>query len=139
MMFRLNLLITFLIVMAASSWVTLQALNYWDADADTSPDGVITIVEATYGMSCREFQAPPPHANRVRPGNATKAVATACDNKNGSCRYGVDVALLGDPAGGCGKDFFVKWRCGTEGASTNEAKLAAEAHGRSINISCPAK
>jgi hypothetical protein len=89
-------------------------------------------------MSCREFRVATPHQNRVRTGNATKIVAAACDTKNGSCSYGVDVANLGDPANGCGKDFQVKWQCGLEGSRTNEVKLSAEAHGRSLEISCPA-
>jgi hypothetical protein len=137
MMFRLNLIIAFVVVMAASSWVTLQALNYLDGSS-AGPEAVITVVEATYGMNCREYRVAPPHENRVRTGNATKIVATACNDKNGRCKYGVDVTLLGDPATGCGKDFQVKWRCGPDGGSTNEAKLSPEAHGRSLEIACPA-
>jgi hypothetical protein len=136
MMFRVNLIVAFLVVFGASSWLTLQALDYLDGSG-AGPDAVITIVEATYGMSCRSYRVAPPNENRVRSGDATRFVAAACDHKNGSCRFGVDVANLGDPASGCGKDFQVRWRCGVEAARTNEAKLVAEAHGRSLDISCP--
>jgi hypothetical protein len=142
MMFRINLTIAFLVVMAASSWLTLQALDYLDsprARVASAGGGSIAIVEASYGLSCKDFQVQAPRENLVRVGNATAAVAKACDSKSGTCRYAVNVANLGDPAGGCGKDFQVKWRCGPEGARTHEARLAAEAHGRSLSISCPAR
>src|SRR5581483_128989 len=141
MLFRINLTIAFLAVMAASSWLTLQALDYFDAPSTrvASDGGRIAVVEATYGFNCKDFQVPPPGANTVRAGNATAAVAKACDNKSGTCRYAVDVANLGDPAGGCGKDFQVKWRCLPEEPRAHQARLAPEAHGRRVSISCPAR
>jgi hypothetical protein len=148
MMFRIGLLVAFLAVMAASSWITLQALDYWDASrsgsasvsvaaTSTNPRHLISIVEATYGLSCKDFKVAPPAANMVSVGNATAGVAGLCDKKYGTCKYPVDVARLGDPAGGCGKDFLVKWRCGFDSIRTHEARLSAEAHGRSISIVCP--
>jgi hypothetical protein len=139
MMFRINLTIAFLVVMAASSWLTLQALDYLDSPGTRVASGVIGIVEASYGLSCKNHRVQAPSENQVRAGNATAAVAKACDSKSGTCRYAVDVAKLGDPANGCGKDFQVKWRCDPDGTRTHEARLAAEANGRSISISCPAR
>jgi hypothetical protein len=141
MLFRINLSIAFLLVMAVSSWLTLQALDYLDSPGTRGASGAavpIAIVEASYGLSCKDFQSPAPSSNNVRPGNATADVAKHCDGQSGTCRYRVSVATLGDPANGCGKDFQVRWRCG-ESARVHEARLSAEAHGRSLSISCPAR
>ncbi len=88
MAFRLSLVVSFIAVMVASAWITLQ-LNDWDSphasilntNSQSTPalGRVITIVEATYGMSCKDFNVAPPNENRVRAGNATQAVAAACD------------------------------------------------------------
>ncbi|MEQ8832479.1 MAG: hypothetical protein RLW87_21920 [Alphaproteobacteria bacterium] len=59
----------------------------------------ITAVAATYGASCGAV-----------PGNATASVATDCLGKE-QCDYSIDVYRLGDPAGGCSKDFKVDWQC----------------------------
>lgn len=64
--------------------------------------GRIYAVEATYGLNCG-----------VPAGNATKSVSDACFGEN-TCTYTVDVTVLKDPAGGCGKAFDVRWRCSGE-------------------------
>ncbi|MGE0849017.1 MAG: hypothetical protein AB7O44_05265 [Hyphomicrobiaceae bacterium] len=141
MMFRVGLMAVFIAVAATSSWATMQALNYLEEPRGSSiriiePGGAIVVTEATYGLNCKDHPVVPPHENRARAGNATPAVARACDRKTGTCQFAVDVARLGDPVGGCSKDFLVAWRCGATGI-TKQASLAAEAHGRTVSISCP--
>ncbi len=97
----------------------------------------ITVTEATYGAICKDFVPAPPIANLVKVGNATEAVGAVC-NKKGACVFTVTAKALGDPAGGCGKDFIVKWRCGTD-TKPNQATIAAEASEKSVNLQCPPK
>jgi peptidoglycan/LPS O-acetylase OafA/YrhL len=59
----------------------------------------IEVLSATYGGNCGAKQ-----------GNATRALAAACNGKVG-CNYIVDVTKLGDPASGCGKDFAAEYAC----------------------------
>lgn len=119
-----------------SFFVTLNLLDYWLTPADPTA-AVIHVVQASYGQSCKDFTPPPPHANLVKAGNATAALAQACDMKNASCLFAVDVAKLSDPANGCGKDFVAGWRCGND-QKVHQFYLAAEASGRSALLSCPA-
>jgi hypothetical protein len=95
----------------------------------------IRISDATYGMNCRDFKVPAPGVNRVRPGNATETVAAACERKKGICQYTIDVTKIGDPAGTCGKDFSVSWRCGLE-VKRRVSYVEAEANGKIVSISC---
>jgi len=71
-----------------------------EADQIRRSTGLIRVVAATYGENCHA-----PH------GNSTTGVALACNGK-ASCEYKVDVAVLGDPAPACGKDFVAEWTCG---------------------------
>jgi peptidoglycan/LPS O-acetylase OafA/YrhL len=69
---------------------------------DGGPDQVtsgIRLISATYGGNCGGKR-----------GNATRALVTECGGKD-RCDYSVDVAKLGDPAGGCAKDFTVDYMC----------------------------
>ena len=102
------------------------------------PPNRIRVVEATYGLNCRDFKVQPPGVNWVRVGNVTSAIATLCASKDGSCDFMVDAARIGDPASRCGKDLFVKWRCGAA-TDIHDAHLDGEAHGKSIRLSCPAQ
>jgi hypothetical protein len=95
----------------------------------------IQIVEATYGMSCKDFKVLAPNENRVKIGNATEALKRECSGKRGICPFTVNVTVLGDPASGCGKDFEVKWRCGTN-RQLRQARLDGEANGKNITILC---
>lgn len=79
----------------------------------------IMVTGATYGRSCG-----------VPPGNATNQVRTVCDGQS-ECSYVVDVANLGDPAPGCGKDFSVEFICGSDSLSRRVA-LPAEAGLKSL-------
>jgi len=125
-----------LAVVAISFFATTQLLDYWLTPPDPNAS-VIHVVEATYGLSCKDFTPPPGNANLVKLGNATAAVAKACDSARTSCIYAVDVAKLGDPANDCGKDFVANWRCGGD-PTVHKFYLAAEASGRSALLSCPA-
>ena len=123
-------------VVAISFFVTMQFMDYWFSPAD--PNGsVIHVVEANYGQSCKDFTPPPGHANLVKVGNATPALAQACDTAKASCIFDVDAAKLIDPATGCGKDFIASWRCGSD-PQVHQVFLPAEASGRSALLSCPA-
>jgi hypothetical protein len=98
----------------------------------------ISIVEATYGMNCKDAKVPPPHPNAVSAGNVTKPVSDACDRKDRTCTFTVDHTRIGDPANSCPKDFAIKYKCGDD-KTINEANLSPEADGKSITISCPKK
>jgi peptidoglycan/LPS O-acetylase OafA/YrhL len=84
----------------------------------------IHVTQATYGRNCG---APD--------GNATEAVASACNLKK-QCSYVVDVSKLGDAAPNCGKDFSVNFTCGKEPTS-HKLALPGEAGLRSIaSLAC---
>jgi hypothetical protein len=59
----------------------------------------VHVVRATYGGNCR-----------VPSGNATYAVAQACEGRS-RCEYVVDYKVIGDPSYGCRKDFVAEWQC----------------------------
>jgi peptidoglycan/LPS O-acetylase OafA/YrhL len=85
----------------------------------------IEIIGATYGANCG---APL--------GNVTARLSAACEGRF-SCDYAVDVAVLGDPANGCAKDFTAEYTCSTDGAHGRIA-LPGEAGFKSHAIlSCP--
>ena len=117
---RIAIAIGGLSVAALAFWVTLKILDYREADK-------IQIVEASYGLSCK-----------ARAGNVTENVSSACMGKSGTCSYLVETNKIGDPVPFCAKDFSVKWRCGSYEA-VHELILSAEANGKEIDVSCPAK
>lgn len=120
--------------MAVAFFLTSAIVQLWSS-ATAADAGDIRITEATYGKNCEHYQPPPGNANQVRDGNATGSVAAACARATASCQYAVDVAKLGDPASGCGKDFLVNWRCGT-GRTIRQAYLPAEGQGSVALIAC---
>jgi len=84
---------------------------------------VIRIMSATYGASCG-----------IAGGNATRHVAAQCDGRK-SCSYKVSYKVLGDPAYGCKKDFFVSYYCGRNGPF--QGRAAAEAgYGSVVPLAC---
>lgn len=84
---------------------------------------VIRIMSATYGASCG-----------ISSGNATRNVSALCDGRK-SCSYKVSYKVLGDPAYGCKKDFFVSYYCGRTGPL--QAKAPAEAgYGSVVSLAC---
>jgi hypothetical protein len=114
----------------------MQILDYWLLPQD--PDAtVIHVVDATYGQACQNFVPPSGRTNLAKVGNLTPALARACDKAKTTCLFAVDVVQLGDPAPGCGKDFIVNWRCGSD-PKVHQFYLTAEANGRSALLTCPA-
>ncbi len=123
-------------VVAISFFATMQILDYWLTPQDPTAS-VIHVVEATYGLACKDFAPPPGHANLVKVGNVTAALTSACDKAKTTCMFAVDAVKIGDPANGCGKDFIANWRCGSD-QKVHQFYLTAEASGRSALLSCPA-
>jgi len=123
-----------LAVVAGTFWITLNILHYSSMPVDPNA-AAIHVTEATYGENCQSFVPRPGHTNLAKPGNATAAVAQACNMAKGSCMFAVDVSKLGDPADGCGKDFVVGWRCGAD-PTVHEVFLPAEASGATALVTC---
>jgi hypothetical protein len=123
-------------VVAISFFATMQILDYWLAPEDPNAN-VIHVVDATYGLACKDFAPPSGRPNLVKIGNATAALTSACDKAKAACTFAVDVVQLGDPVDGCGKDFVANWRCGSD-QTVHQFYLPPEAHGRSALLSCPA-
>jgi len=122
-------------VVAISFFATIQIIDYWLRPQDPNA-GVIHVVNATYGLACKDFAPPSGRPNLVKVGNATAALTSACDNAETTCSFAVDAVQLGDPADGCGKDFVANWRCGSD-QKVHQFYLPAEASGRSALLSCP--
>jgi hypothetical protein len=85
--------------------------------------GEIAVRSATYGPNCG---APA--------GNATDEVQSVCGGKE-SCDYDVEVSKLGDPAGGCAKDFTVEYVCSADSAAKT-TEVPNEANGNTARLSC---
>jgi hypothetical protein len=125
-----------LAVVAISFFATMQILDYWLTPQDPNAD-VIHVVEATYGLACKDFVPPSGQANLVKVGNVTAALTSTCDKAKTTCLFAVDAVQIGDPANGCGKDFIANWRCGGD-PKVHQFYLTPEANGRSALLSCPA-
>jgi hypothetical protein len=123
-------------VVAISFFATMQFLDYWLTPPDPN-SSVIHVVDATYGLGCKDFTPPSGHPNLVKVGNATAALTSACDRAKSTCIFAIDVVQLGDPSNGCGKDFIANWRCGSD-QTVHQFYLPPEANGRSVVLSCPA-
>lgn len=122
-------------VVAGSFLLTLKILDYASVARDPQPD-VIHVAVATYGLSCYGFLTPQKTITIIKEGNATAAVSKHCEGVKRSCDYVVSPAELGDPAGGCGKDFIIGWRCGAD-STIHEALLKAEAVNKTASVKCP--
>ena len=94
----------------------------------------IDVIAATYGSNCRNFRPKPPFSNTFRNGNATQVIRGLCFHQT-KCDVLLDVATLGDPANGCGKDFSVEYRCGGRGPPVT-IEVPAEADGKTIVLDC---
>ena len=129
-------------VTLASAVVSLKLLEYmddagragWPAVPSTN---VISIVEATYGGSCRATM-PAEKATAIKDGNATAALVKLCDKAIDDCRFAFDVADVGDPLPGCAKDLSISWRCANED-KPRRLTIAPEAHRKPVYISCLAR
>ena len=90
---------------------------------DDRGQGPIKVISASYGGNCG-----------VAYGNVTNHLAAACDGKM-LCEYMIDVRALGDPAGGCAKDYFAEWPCGRDPEKRNLI-VSHEASGTKIVLRC---
>jgi hypothetical protein len=95
--------------------------------------GGIWVREATYGQSCADTPVPDGWTKSVTRGNATSAVAEACNGRE-VCDFTVTSRGLGDPAAFCAKDFLVQWTC-PDGTS-EQIPIAAEALGKTVHMRC---
>ncbi len=95
--------------MAASFWITMKVLDYWDSKVVNPTQ--IHVTEATFGRNCGGLKGPA-GVYEVKSGNATVTVSEACNNAKGTCEFVVDLIKIGDPAPFCGKEFTVDYRCG---------------------------
>jgi peptidoglycan/LPS O-acetylase OafA/YrhL len=85
----------------------------------------VRVLSATYGENCN-----------AQAGNATKALSTRCNGRDG-CDYIVDVNVLGDPAPRCAKNFTVEYECAPDHTQLTK-HLPAEAGLKSrLRLSCP--
>jgi hypothetical protein len=117
-----------------SFFVPLRALDFWLTPPDPNAS-VIHVVEATYGQNCQDFTPPPGNANLVKAGNATAALAKACDTFRVDCTFNIDYTKIGDPAAGCAKNFIASWRCGSD-QQVHRITVPAEASGHSVALVC---
>ena len=104
--------------------------------ATTDAGAEIEVMTAEYGLNCRNFKVPAGYPNTAAPGNATKAVQSACDRRT-ECRFFISVAALGDPVNGCQKEFSVLYRC-TGKPNVFSTYVSAEANGKTALLLCPA-
>src|ERR1700733_8047446 len=65
-------------IVAMSFFSTMQILDYWVTPPDPN-SSVIHVVDATYGLACKDFVPPSGKPNLVKLGNVTAALAGACD------------------------------------------------------------
>jgi peptidoglycan/LPS O-acetylase OafA/YrhL len=92
---------------------------------ETSVEAGIRVVSATYGQNCG---APA--------GNASSFLKRACDGRD-SCRYVVNVAVLGDPAGGCSKSFATEFECAPDRTRYRQEIPAEAGLGGLLVLTCP--
>jgi peptidoglycan/LPS O-acetylase OafA/YrhL len=94
--------IALVIAPAAAALFSLWLGTYFFPDKGLVAAG-IRVVSATYGANCG-----------VSRGNVTRMLVDACNGQD-HCDYIIDVNKLGDPAGGCAKDFNVEYACMPDG------------------------
>src|SRR5580704_138515 len=75
-----------LLVVAVSFFATMQILDYWLTPQDPS-SSVIHVVDATYGLACKDFAPPSGKPNLVKLGNVTAALTRACDKAKTTCLF----------------------------------------------------
>jgi hypothetical protein len=89
--------------------------------------GHIKVIAATYGRNCG-----------VPYGNATHHLAEICDGR-AICEYVIDYRVIGDPAGGCAKDYFAEWQCGRDPERGTMSVSAEAGAGTRIVLRCPVR
>jgi hypothetical protein len=105
--------------------------------AAVGPNGTVTILQSSYGVSCNAGLA----------GDTTATVAAFCNGRE-SCPFFVCVCgdntcpagappCINDPAQNCAKDFSAVWRCTADAPGANRSLyLPAEADNALANITC---
>ena len=81
-------------VVAISFFATMQILDYWLTPQDPNAN-VIHVVDATYGLICKDFVPPSGKPNLVKVGNFTAALTSACDKAKTTCLFAVDAVQDG--------------------------------------------
>jgi hypothetical protein len=112
-------------IAAYSAYSILTGTDSIPPQLRTVADGRIEVLDASYGKICK---------GAAVAGNATLTLRRACNGLD-KCSFPIDVRSLGDPAGGCRKDFVVRWRCGQK-LAPREMYIGAEAHGQSLELGC---
>lgn len=92
-------------------------------------EGTIDVQTASYGLNCAV-----PEMKWYA--DKTYELIDECNGRQ-ECTYTVSVEKLGDPAGGCGKDFRIAWLC-EPGEEPRLLSVPAEASGTTITIACGA-
>jgi hypothetical protein len=85
------------VLLRQKTWGTAPVFP-WRIENPTPGD--VEILVATYGRNCRSFQK----------GNRTAILKKLCRHQT-TCTFEAGPPQLGDPAGGCDKDFSVGYRC----------------------------
>lgn len=96
------------------------------AGRDDRGYGPIRVISASYGRNCGA-----PY------GNVTNHLVAACDGR-APCEYIIDVRVIGDPAGGCAKDYLAEWQCGRD-PEKGSLTVSPEASGTKIILRCPVR
>jgi len=89
-----------------------------------SSSNKIAVVSGTYGTNCNASY-----------GNKTTHLANTCNAKP-HCVYSIEVAVIGDPASNCAKDYIAEWRCGGD-QTVHKASIKPEATGQHVILKCP--
>jgi len=89
--------------------------------------GHIKVMAATYGRNCGA-----PY------GNVTHHLAEICDGRT-TCEYVIDYRVIGDPARGCPKDYFVEWQCGRDPERGSISVNPEAGGGTRIVLRCPVR
>lgn len=111
-------------VVAAIVLAPIAAIAWGEIAPRLGPQRILDVA-ARYGGSCG-----------VTGFHDSRAVAAACKDRL-ICTYKVDVRVLGDPAGGCPKDFFVIWKCSGAPGMNHQLAIPAEAgFGSVAHLSC---
>jgi hypothetical protein len=122
-------------LLRAKKWGAAPAFHWREAPQTVaSQPGRVYIIDATYGHNCRWYRPRPPVANVFHEGNWTASLREECDSKM-TCSFRIGPDRLGDPAGGCRKDFSATYRCGPDGLPIT-VNVPAEAQGHIVRLDC---
>jgi hypothetical protein len=105
-----------------------------EQDVPARDDGGVRILQATYGGNCLNAPLAKSAVCSVYRGNVTELLASMLNGVE-SCRWMVDVNILGDPAPQRGKDLEVFYVVGAEpNPRLRRAYIPAEASGKILQL-----